>query len=88
MQDGQADEEGALQQTCLLILFNMSTASKSSDKEQQQDILLCCPFGAWRRGWSIPWLLRGWLAHIVLLRGCFAQDQNSSGNIPVLDADR
>ena len=42
MQDGQTEEEGALQQTCLLSLFNMSTVSKSSNKAQQQHISTCC----------------------------------------------
>ena len=38
----QDEEEGALQQTRLLILVNMSTASKSSN-EAQQHIPTCCP---------------------------------------------
>ena len=40
-QEGQTEEEGALQQTCLLLLVNMSTASKSSN-EAQQHIPTCC----------------------------------------------
>ena len=40
-QEGQTEEEGALQKTCLLILANMSTVSKSSNKAQQH-IPTCC----------------------------------------------
>ena len=32
-----------------------------------------CPqeFGALRRGWSIPWLVRGWFAHAIdSVAGC------------------
>ena len=40
-QEGQTEEEGALQKTCLLILANMSTVSRPSYKAQQH-IPTCC----------------------------------------------
>ena len=36
-------------------------------------LLHSCPqeFGALRRGWSIPWLVRGWFAHAIdSVAGC------------------
>ena len=53
--------------------------------------LLSAAFGASRRGWSIPWLVRGCFAQF---RGCFcyshpdAQDQTSRANIHLSDSDR
>ena len=87
-QEGQTEEEGALQKTCLLILVNMSTVSKSSNKAQQH-IPTCClqllgPLAPWLvHSVVAPWLV----CPMPQFRGCScyshpdAQDQTSRGNI-------